>query len=204
MEANEKDIFEPLKISCDNADCENNLHCFRKSKPRNEIFPEGTCKYCGADLINWDRIYKKQIRDAKYVSVSLKKEWIRHHFWHTPLPQKAINYALKKGKENLKIAIQKRIKSSIAPSHPFRDGYQTPFESNNPIHYAQHATATCCRKCVEYWYGIDYGKELTNEEIDFLVDIILYYFQERIVNLTDQGQNISNKRGQNGQEDSTI
>ncbi len=33
------------------------------------------------------------------------------------------------------------------------DGRQTPREGNT-IFYAQHATASCCRTCIEYWHGI--------------------------------------------------
>jgi len=28
------------------------------------------------------------------------------------------------------------------------------------VHYAQHATAACCRKCIEYWHGIGPVREI--------------------------------------------
>ncbi|PYS49949.1 MAG: hypothetical protein DMG13_22170 [Acidobacteria bacterium] len=44
------------------------------------------------------------------------------------------------------------IRGSISGKHQYhRDGYETQRESSAEIvHYAQHATAACCRKCVEY------------------------------------------------------
>jgi hypothetical protein len=38
----------------------------------------------------------------------------------------------------------------LAPAIPHNDGRQTPMR-NHPVFIAQHATATCCRKCLEKW-----------------------------------------------------
>jgi predicted Fe-S protein YdhL (DUF1289 family) len=32
------------------------------------------------------------------------------------------------------------------------------------VFITQHATATCCRGCLEKWHGIPRGAELTDEE----------------------------------------
>ena len=37
---------------------------------------------------------------------------------------------------------------------------------------AQHATATCCRKCLAKWHQIPKGKELSAEQLDYLVAVI--------------------------------
>src|SRR3989454_6847476 len=54
------------------------------------------------------------------------------------------------------------IRSSINGKHQYhRDGYQTQRErSAEIVHYAQHATAACCRKCIEYWHGIGPVREM--------------------------------------------
>ena len=44
------------------------------------------------------------------------------------------------------------------------DGRQTPIDDNNPIHWAQHATGTCCRSCLEEWYGINMNTEITESD----------------------------------------
>jgi hypothetical protein len=41
----------------------------------------------------------------------------------------------------------------LAPAYPVRDGKQTPMRGH-PVFVAQHATATCCRGCLEKWHGI--------------------------------------------------
>jgi hypothetical protein len=51
----------------------------------------------------------------------------------------------------------------LAPAAPAKDGKQTPFRGH-PVFVAQHATATCCRKCLEKWHGIDRGHALTTAE----------------------------------------
>ena len=180
--------MEPLKISCDNSDCGSNLHCFRKSSKMK--FPAGTCKYCGANLVDWQRVQKKEIKDANNTFEELKKEWIRHHYWHIELPQRAVNYALRKGRNDLRDAVIKRLKRSIQEVSPFHDGFQTPFTSNNPIYYGQHATACCCRKCIEYWHGIPTTRRLSEKEIKYFTDLLMLYLNERISSLKETPQKI--------------
>lgn len=59
----------------------------------------------------------------------------------------------------------------LAPAHPARDGRQTPFRGH-PVFVAQHATATCCRGCLEKWHAIPAGRELTAEEQAHVVSAI--------------------------------
>ena len=59
----------------------------------------------------------------------------------------------------------------LAPAYPENDGKQTPMK-NHPVFVAQHATATCCRKCLKKWHHIDTGKELTVGQIDYTVSVI--------------------------------
>jgi predicted Fe-S protein YdhL (DUF1289 family) len=51
----------------------------------------------------------------------------------------------------------------LAPAAPPNDGRQTPFRGH-PVFVAQHATATCCRGCLEKWHGIRRGHALGDEE----------------------------------------
>lgn len=45
------------------------------------------------------------------------------------------------------------IEKRLAPAEPRNDGKQTPYRGH-PMFVAQHATATCCRTCLERWHGI--------------------------------------------------
>ena len=40
----------------------------------------------------------------------------------------------------------------VAPAQPRKDGQQTPYRGH-PVFVAQHATATCCRTCLEREFG---------------------------------------------------
>ena len=52
----------------------------------------------------------------------------------------------------------------LAPANILNDGKQTPWR-NHPVFVAQHATATCCRGCLEKWHHIPKGHALSAEEI---------------------------------------
>ena len=56
------------------------------------------------------------------------------------------------------------IRKRVAPAEIANDGRQTPWR-NHPVFVAQHATATCCRGCIEKTYGIAKGHQLTVEEL---------------------------------------
>jgi hypothetical protein len=56
------------------------------------------------------------------------------------------------------------IRKRLAPADPRNDGRQTPWR-NHPVFVAQHATATCCRGCLEKTHGIAKGHALDADEI---------------------------------------
>lgn len=60
------------------------------------------------------------------------------------------------------------------------DGKQTPMRQVHPVFIAQHATATCCRGCLEKWYKIPKGRLLKKEEINFIVAIILKWIENEL------------------------
>jgi hypothetical protein len=59
----------------------------------------------------------------------------------------------------------------LAPAYPVRDGKQTPMRGH-PVFVAQHATATCCRGCLEKWHGIPRGRPLSDAEQRYVVEVI--------------------------------
>jgi hypothetical protein len=63
------------------------------------------------------------------------------------------------------------IAERLAPSEPRNDGRQTPYP-NHPVFVAQHATATCCRSCLETWHGIAKGHRLVRGERAYVVEVI--------------------------------
>lgn len=183
----------PLVVKCTQSDCENGLHCFKKTRrmTSNQI---GQCRACGAELIDWERIHRREIGDASFTFQALKNEWIRHYFWHVPIDGVASRHAWRKGYQGLEEAAEKRLRSSVGVAQPFRDGQQTPFEGN-VLYYAQHALACCCRTCLEYWHGIPKGTVLDPDEIDYFVQLIMMFVKERLPDLTDGGESVPRRRG---------
>jgi len=180
--------LEPLDIKCTDTDCEKGLHCFRSTKKMIERNTAGRCRDCGADLIDWSRIHKCDPFDAMYTVQALEYELIRHHFWHVSLDERAINYARRKGRLKLRPAIENRIRKSVGVQTAF-DGRQTP-KQGNPIFYAQHATATCCRKCIEEWHGIPQQQPLTEEQVEYMTDLCMNYLEQRLPRLTEFGEKV--------------
>ncbi|MFI5456024.1 MAG: DUF4186 domain-containing protein [Isosphaerales bacterium] len=63
------------------------------------------------------------------------------------------------------------IDKRLAPAEPANDGMQTPMR-NHPVFVAQHATATCCRGCLEKWHAIPKGHALTHQEKQYVLEVI--------------------------------
>ncbi len=80
-------------------------------------------------------------------------------------------YLGRNGLETVMSHGEKFITLRLAPANPANDGKQTPMR-NHPIFVAQHATATCCRGCLEKWHGISKGHELTAEEKEYVLSVL--------------------------------
>lgn len=63
------------------------------------------------------------------------------------------------------------IRKRLAPAVIANDGRQTPWR-NHPVFVAQHATATCCRGCLEKTHEIARGHQLTDEELRYVLAAI--------------------------------
>jgi hypothetical protein len=191
---------KPLGLTCTSTSCSDNLHCFRQAKKAGEEHVRGGhCIDCGADLVDFPRVHLRERGDLEYTFNSLQFEMIRHHYWHVDFDQKALNYAVRKGRVALLAAAEKRIRQAIGPAQPAFDGRQTSMKGN-PLHYAQHATATCCRKCVEYWHGIPQGNELTEEQITYCAGLVQRFIGKRLPNLAEFGAKVASIRQTSGED----
>ena len=126
--------------------------------------------------------------DAEHTVQALEYELIRHHFWHVTFDQHAVNYARRKGWLKLRPAVENRIRKSVGIKTAF-DGRQTP-KAGNPIYYAQHATATCCRTCIQEWHGIAPGVPLSEQQIGYMSDLCMLYLKQRLPQLTEFGERV--------------
>jgi hypothetical protein len=67
----------------------------------------------------------------------------------------------------------------LAPAAPDKDGRQTPYRGH-PVFVAQHATATCCRTCLERWHQVPKGRELDASERDYVVEVICRWIEREL------------------------
>jgi hypothetical protein len=76
-----------------------------------------------------------------------------------------------RGRQRIRREAAQLFGARVAPADPRKDGRQTPYRGH-PVFVAQHATATCCRGCLERWHGIPRGRELTADERDYALAVI--------------------------------
>ncbi|WP_245819367.1 DUF4186 domain-containing protein [Bifidobacterium tissieri] len=90
-------------------------------------------------------------------------------------------YARAKGKAVIDRHAHELLAKRVGPAHPLKDGKQAPWRGH-PVFTAQHATATCCRGCIEKWHHIPQGRELTDEEIDRLSALVMAWIERDLIN----------------------
>jgi len=178
--------LEPLRITCTSTDCHNPTdptHCFKPK--RTQPGPPGTCRECGADLIDWERVHERNFADVANTFTALENETFRRHMMHVDVPSKVRQLALKRGTGELHQRTERAVRQALGKrrsQNPY-DGRQTPRETSPSAriqHFAQHATATCCRQCLEYWHGIPAEADITEEQLDYGVALAWEYVQRRL------------------------
>ena len=123
----------------------------------------------------------------------LKRSSFRLKFKLTDRDQQ---YIQDKGFEIIKGHAFDFINSRVAPQFPKNDGKQTPIKGH-PVFIAQHATATCCRGCLQKWHKLPKGRMLTDNEVEFIANLIMKWIE----NQTDGGRD-ERTRQQQGQKNS--
>lgn len=63
------------------------------------------------------------------------------------------------------------VEKRLAPAAPANDGRQTPMR-HHPVFIAQHATATCCRGCLQKWHAIPKGRVLEEAEKRYILEVV--------------------------------
>ena len=95
------------------------------------------------------------------------------------LSKKDADYARQKGSAAIASHARSFIAERLAPAYPKNDGKQTPMRGH-PVFIAQHATATCCRSCLSKWHGVPKSMELTEQECDMCVALIMAWLAEQL------------------------
>ena len=90
-------------------------------------------------------------------------------------------YAQEKGMDTLREHAREFVHTRLSPAYIPNDGKQTPMRGH-PVFIAQHATATCCRGCLEKWYRVKPGKELTSAQEEKIVNLIMAWIEKEMRN----------------------
>lgn len=109
----------------------------------------------------YDRLNKSKFRSSFHLS---KKDKV---------------YIEEKGLDTIKEHAYNFVRQRLSQAYILNDGKQTPYKGH-PVFISQHATACCCRGCLYKWHRIEKNKELSKEEIDYIVNIIMGWIENEI------------------------
>ena len=120
------------------------------------------CKYMNSLEEILERLSKSKFRSSFHLNDKMKK------------------YVKEKGIDIIRNHTYDFINTRLKPSIIENDGKQTPMRQVHPTFIAQHATATCCRGCLEKWHKIPKGKELNDKEVNYIVDLIIKWILKEV------------------------
>jgi len=117
------------------------------------------------------------MRDMDDLFAALERSRFRNRF---RLSAREAAYLNEKGLEVILRHARDFVTKRLADAYPINDGRQTPMR-NHPIFVAQHATGTCCRKCLEKWHYIRKGEQLTKADVDYVIEVLRRWLVEQDV-----------------------
>mgnify|MGYP004530797357 FL=1 len=95
------------------------------------------------------------------------------------LTKKDKEYIAEKGLPTIHRHAEDFIAKRLAPAVIPNDGKQTPMRGH-PVFLAQHATGCCCRGCFYKWHHIPAGRELTKEEQQYAVAVLMAWIEKQL------------------------
>ena len=116
------------------------------------------------------------MREVDELFAALAKSAFRRKFH---LQGKDLEYLQNKGLTTVLNHANDFISKRLAPAFPEKDGKQTPFRGH-PVFVAQHATACCCRGCLEKWHRIPKGRALSVDEQTYILNVLKGWLLEEL------------------------
>ena len=92
------------------------------------------------------------------------------------LTDKDRRYIAEKGWDTVRAHATDFVRARLAPAVIPNDGRQTPMRGH-PVFVAQHACACCCRGCLNKWYRVPKGVELTEAQQRKIVDLLMAWIE---------------------------
>ena len=106
----------------------------------------------------------------------LSKSKFRNSF---KLKDKDILYIKAKGINTIKRHAHDIIAKRLSTYSATADGKHTPMRGH-PVFIAQHATGCCCRGCFFKWHHIPAGRQLTGEEQQYAVAVLMAWIEKQV------------------------
>ncbi|MCR5229574.1 MAG: DUF4186 domain-containing protein [Solobacterium sp.] len=85
-------------------------------------------------------------------------------------------YIAEKGMDVIRRHAEDFVRQKLAPAEPVNDGKQTPMKGH-PVFIAQHATACCCRGCLNKWYKVPLHQPLSEEQQKKIVSLLMAWIE---------------------------
>ena len=92
------------------------------------------------------------------------------------LTKKEKGYLQEKGMDVMRSHAADFVRLRLAPADPVNDGKQTPMHGH-PVFKAMHATACCCRGCLNKWYKVPMHRPLTDIEQERIVNLLMAWIE---------------------------
>ncbi len=109
--------------------------------------------------------------------IRLKKSNFRARFRLTAKDKK---YIEEKGMDEIRKHAADFVAKRLSPAFPDNDGKQTPMRGH-PVFIAQHACACCCRGCLNKWYKVSLGVELTESQQERIVNLLMAWIEKECI-----------------------
>ncbi|MCR4633508.1 MAG: DUF4186 domain-containing protein [Erysipelotrichaceae bacterium] len=93
------------------------------------------------------------------------------------LTKKEREYLKEKGYDVIEAHARDLVKKKLSAADPVNDGKQTPMKGH-PVFKAMHATACCCRGCLNKWYKVPLYQELNDVQEEKIVRLLMAWIRK--------------------------
>ena len=124
------------------------------------------------------------MRDPEELTSALSRSSFRAKFHLDPRDRE---YLLDRGLPVIMGHARDFIERRLSPAEPLNEGRQTPMKGH-PVFVAQHATATCCRGCLQKWHYIKAGATLRTSEIEHVLSVVMGWLTMEAANSSQTQQ----------------
>lgn len=117
------------------------------------------------------------MRDLDQLFAALHQSSFRRRF---QLKAADRSYIAEKGWPAIQDHARDFVGQRLAPAIIANDGQQTPYRGHR-VFVAQHATACCCRGCLQKWHRIESGVALSPDQQQYIVIVLMSWLCRRMV-----------------------